>query len=114
LGEIKLIYFDISGDAVLGKKIAERISNEIQKAGAFTVTEDREQADAALKIYVRHESDGDEPEDASAAAIVRLVNAEGFVVYPDRRRVSGWKYVGTVGKLPLRIAQDFLRAAKAK
>jgi hypothetical protein len=114
LREVRLIYIELSGEQILGKKIAEQISAEIQKSGAFVITGDKEQADAALKIYVRHESDGDAPSDATVAAIVRLVNAEGFVVYPNRRRVSGWKYVGTILKLPARVAQDLEKAKQAK
>ena len=53
----------------------------------------------------------DAPEDATIAAIVRLVNAEGFVVYPNQRRVSGWKYVGAIAKLPARVAQDLMKSA---
>jgi hypothetical protein len=109
-GEIKQIYLEISGDQVLGKQIAAQIAAELGKSGRFKITSDKEQAEAALKIYVRHESDGDSREDASVTAIVRLVNAEGFVVYPNRRKISGWKYVGTMAKLPTRIASDLAEA----
>jgi hypothetical protein len=109
LAEIRSIYVEISGDEVLGKEIAEKISAELGASSRFQVTNDKDQADAALKIYVRHESDGDTRADASVAAIVRLVNEKGFVVYPNRRGVSGWKYVGTMAKLPARIAADLAR-----
>lgn len=112
LAEIKSIYIEISGDKVLGEKIGERIAADIQNSGAFAITTDRESADAALKIYVRHESDADTREEASVAAVVRLVNAKGFVVYPNVPRVSGWKYVGTLARLPARIAGDLIRARK--
>lgn len=114
LREVRLIYIELSGEQILGKKIVQQISAELQKSGAFIITGNKEQADAALKIYVRHESDGDTPSDATVATIVRLVNAEGFVVYPNRRRVSGWKYVGTILKLPARVAQDLAKAKQAK
>lgn len=104
--EIKQIFIEISGDGVLGKQIAERLSAELQNSGRFSVTKDKESADAALKIYVRHESDVDEPSEKMVAVIVRLVNAEGFVVYPNQKDISGWKYVGEIIKLPKRIADD--------
>jgi hypothetical protein len=111
LNEIKTIYIEITGDDILGKQIAERMTSEINSFGRFEIVADKEKADAALKIYVRHESDVDEPEEKMVTGIVRLVNSEGFVVYPNRRGVSGWKYVGEFGKLPNRIAGD-LNAAK--
>jgi hypothetical protein len=109
LNEIKQIFIEISGDEILGKQIAEKISGDIQNSGRFVITTDKEIADAALKIYVRHESDVDAPEEKMVTAIVRLVNAEGFVVYPNRKGISGWKYVGEIGKLPKRIAGDLTK-----
>ncbi|MCY7375717.1 MAG: hypothetical protein LH472_07065, partial [Pyrinomonadaceae bacterium] len=112
LSEIKGIYLEISGDQILGNRIATQIAAELEKSGRFSITSDKEQAEAALKIYIRHESDGDSREEASVAAIVRLVNAEGFVIYPNRQRISGWKYVGTMAKLPTRIASDLAKSKR--
>ncbi len=106
LKEIKQIFIEISGDEVLGKQIAEQLAAEIQSLGRFSISNDKENADAALKIYVRHESDVDDPNEKIVTVIVRLVNAEGFVVYPNRKGISGWKYVGEIAKLPKRIADD--------
>lgn len=111
LSEIKLIFVETTGDSILGKQIAEQISNELKSAGKFETTNDKESADAALKIYVRHESDVDAPEQKIVTAIVRLVNAKGFVVYPNERKISGWKYVGEIGRLPKRISDDLNKAA---
>jgi hypothetical protein len=110
LNEIKKIYIEVTGDVILGKQIAEQISNEIRSAGRFEITNDKESADAALKLYIRHESDVDTPEEKIVTAVVRLVNAEGFVVYPNRRKISGWKYVGEIARLPKRIADDLNKA----
>ncbi len=112
LGEIRHIYFELSGDEVLGKQITAQLAEELGKSSRFAITTDKELADAALKLYVRHESDSDEPDEKTVAVIVRLVNAKGFVVYPNRKGVSGWKYVGTITKLPLRVASDLMRAKK--
>lgn len=109
LTEIRRIYIEITGDQILGKQIAEQISAEISANGRFSVTNDKELADAALKIYVRHESDVDEPNEKMITAIVRLVNAEGFIVFPNQKRVSAWKYIGEIGKLPKRIAGDLVK-----
>ena len=106
LSEIRQIYIEITGDQVLGKQISEQISAEMGQTGRFVVTNDKESADAALKIYVRHESDVDEPNEKIVTAIVRLVNAQGFMVYPNRKKVSAWKYIGEIGKVPKRIVAD--------
>lgn len=110
LNEISLICIEISGDEILGKQIAEKIAVELGKSGRFSVTNDKELADGALKIYVRHEADGDSRDEASVTAILSLINAKGFVVYPNQKGISGWKYVGTMAKLPARIAADLSKA----
>jgi hypothetical protein len=112
LNEIRQVYFEITGDDILGKQVADQVADELGRSGRFTVTTDKESADAALKLYVRHESDTDEPDEKTVAVIVRLVNAKGFVVYPNRKGISGWKYVGTIRKLPLRVAADLVNAKK--
>ena len=112
LREIRYIVLEISGDELLGREIADRIARELGASSGLVVTADQEKADAALKIFIRHESDGETREDATVAAIVRLVNAKGFVVYPAARGVSAWKYVGTLANLPARIARDLSAAKK--
>jgi hypothetical protein len=114
LNEIKVVYIEITGDLVLGRQVSERIAADFEKSGVFITTTDKESADARLKIYVRHESDADTREEASVAAFVWLINEKGFVVYPNQRRVSGWKYVGTLAKLPARIAGDLIKAKGKK
>lgn len=111
LNEVKRIFLDISGDENLGGQIQEQISDEILKNGTFTIVP-KEKAEARLRIFVRRES-----EDGTATAIVRLINAERFVVYPNRKRVTAWKYVGQAVNLPKRIVQDIVStklADKAK
>lgn len=111
LRAVRTIFLDITGDRTIGGMIRESLTDELERGGRFHVTSNREQADAALKVFVRHESDGDDPEDRSATLIVRLVNARGFVIYPDIRRASGWKYVGVAVRLAPRIARDLSGAA---
>lgn len=110
LAEVRHVYIEPTGDQVLGKQVAEQVAGSLSQLTNLSVTSDKELADAALKLYVRHESDVDDPDEKTVTVIVRLVNAEGFVVYPNRRRVTGWKYVGPIGKLPSRIAADLMRA----
>jgi hypothetical protein len=105
------VYVEHSGDQVLGKRIAAEIASELA-GGPFTITTDKELADAALKLHVRHESDVDDPEEKMVTVLVRLVNEKGFVIYPNRKGITGWKYVGPINKLPSRVAEDLLNAKK--
>lgn len=110
--EVKRIYLEISGDAVLGEQIAKQLAEKLGNSGKLFVTTDKDSADAALKLYVRHESDVDDPEEKTVAVVARLVNARGYVIYPNRRGVSAWKYVGTIRKLPVRLAADLINAKR--
>lgn len=109
--DVTHVYIEHTGDQVLGKRIAEDIASKLA-GGPLTVTTDQELAGAKMKLHVRHESDVDDPEEKTVAVMVRLVNAKGFVIYPNRKGITGWKYVGTINKLPARVAEDLLKAKK--
>ena len=100
---------DISGDEVFDSQIREQISAEFLKNKSLTIVP-KEKAEARLILYVRRESDAENPENDTALAIVRLVNSEGFVIYPNRKRVTGWKYLGQTVDLPKRIVRDLISA----
>ncbi len=112
LSEVRRIFLDVSGDENFDRQIQEQISKDIVKNGTFTIVP-KEKAEARLIIYLRREPDAANPEDGSATAIVRLVNAEGFVIYPNRKRVTSWKYIGQSVNLPKRIVQDLISAKTA-
>lgn len=105
LAEVKNIYVEVLGDENFSGQINRLLSDEITKNKAFTVLTDKEQADAALKISVQHD-----PEDKFIRVIVRLVNAEGFVIYPSGKGLIGWKYAGKAEDLPKRIVRDLINA----
>lgn len=109
LAEIRKIYIEITGDDILGGRIKDEISAELSRSN-ISVVQTKQEADGRLIIYIRDESDGDEPEDKSITIILRLVNEEGFVIFPNRKGVSGWKYIGVIGKLPPRISNDLANA----
>ncbi len=113
LSEIKRIYLDLSGDEEFSGQVQQQMSAEILRNGTFLIVP-KEKADARLIIFVRRESDANNPADEMATAIVRLVNSQGFVVYPTRKRISGWKYVGAISKLSARIADDLAKTKLTK
>lgn len=106
LSEVRRIFLDVSGDETFVGQMQAQISADILKNGTFTIVP-KEKAEARLIIFVRRESDA---ENGTATAIVRLVNAEGFVIYPSRKRVIGWKYLGQTTDLPKRIVRDLISA----
>jgi len=64
-----------------------------------------EQADAALKISIKPSP----AVDSRVIAIVRAVNANGYVVWPASRRGSSWRYVGQPDYVAERIVADLTR-----
>ncbi len=108
LGQIRYLFVEITGDAILGSQIAAQVAERLNHSRRFTITPDSELAEAKLKLYVRHESDVDDPDEKTVAVIVRMVNAKGFVIYPNRKKVSAWKYVGSIKDLPSRVASDLI------
>ncbi len=107
LAEVHRIFIEILGDEDSGARIGNQISSELDGNKTLSIASSKDQADAVLKVSVHRE-----PESGTTAVIVRLVNSEGFVIYPSKKHVSGWKYVGTAEKLPGKIIRD-LNAARA-
>ena len=70
-----------------------------------------DQADAALKISVRKATV--RAEDTRVIVTVRAVSANGYVVWPDTRRSSSWRYVGNPRFVADQIVNDLTRAIEA-
>jgi hypothetical protein len=68
-------------------------------------------ADAALKISVRRASD--RADDQRVIAIVRVVNANGYVVWPVSRRGSSMRYVGRPRYVAERVLTDVMKSVNA-
>ena len=105
LADVKRIYIEILGDETSSGQIGNQISSELLNNKTFAISSDKESADAVLKISVQRES-----ERGTTAVIVRLVNSEGFVIYPNQKQVSGWKYAGKTEKLSGKIVRDLIFA----
>ena len=105
LADVKRIYIEILGDETSSGQIGNQISSELLNNKTFAISSDKESADAVLKISVQNKS-----ESGTTAVIVRLVNSEGFVIYPNQKQVSGWKYAGKTEKLAGKIVRDLISA----
>ncbi len=106
--QVNKIYLDISGNNNYHEVFNDEIINEISKNNAFSVETNREFADARLKISIRRSPNS---RDGKITVEVSLHNADGAVIYPTRKNVKHWKYIGKAENLPRKIVAD-LNAAK--
>mgnify|MGYP000098976598 CR=1 FL=1 len=109
LKNIKYIYVEVTGDDKYGRQIGEQLMDKLNQNKRFLAVNNKEKADGLLKVSVRRESDNGKDENAIVSAVVRLVNADGFVVFPSKMKVSAWKYVGNATKIPTQIVKDLGR-----
>jgi len=109
LKNIKYIFVEVSGDEKYGRQVGEQLMDKLNASRRFSAVNNRDKADGLLKVSVRREHDNGADENTIVSAIVRLVNADGFVVFPNKRRVSGWKYVGNATKIPDQIVKDLIK-----
>ena len=106
IAEIKYLYIEVSGDERFGRQLGEQIMDKINANQRFLAVNNKEKADGMLKVAVRREHDNVRDEQTIVTATVRLVNAEGFVVFPNRKKVSAWRYVGPATEIPARVVRD--------
>jgi hypothetical protein len=129
LAGVKKIYLDISGDRRLVQQLSRLISQNLQVGQRVRTTENKDEADAALKLNIREmdarrtarsderkQSAGaragangdDESETISTVVTVRLVNEDGAVIWPVNRGKPKGVYEGKLSKVTQRIAGDLL------
>lgn len=97
LGQVRSVFLELKGkrDATFEQLLrAGWARTGVRLAGS------RDTADAALKISISENAPG------RVTAIVRLVNAEGEVIWPKAERASGWRYNGEPQAVAARIAAD--------
>ena len=109
LKNIKYIYIEVSGDEKFGRQIGEQLLDKFNANKRFLAVNNKEKADGMLKVSVRREHDNAKDEQTFVTATVRLVNADGFVVFPGKRRVSAWRYVGKATQIPAQVVKDLAK-----
>jgi hypothetical protein len=112
LKNIKYIYIEVSGDDKFGRQIGEQLMDKFNENKRFLAVNNKEKADGLLKVSVRREHDNSSDEKTFVTATVRLVNTDGYVVYPSKKKFSAWRYVGNATKIPERVVKDLAGAAK--
>jgi hypothetical protein len=129
LAGVKKIYLDISGDPRLVQQLSRLISQNLQVGQRVSTTENKDEADAALKLNIRElparkTARGDERKQPagvgtgananddiatlSTVVTVRLVNEDGAVIWPVKNRKPKGVYDGTLPDVTQRIAGDLL------
>jgi hypothetical protein len=106
LKNIKYIYIEVSGDDKFGRQIGEQLMDKFNADKRFLAVNNKEKADGLLKVSVRREHDNAKDEQTFVTATVRLVNADGFVVFPSKKKVSAWRYVGKATDIPEKVVKD--------
>src|SRR5262245_34567829 len=99
---VKKVHVDPFGDDSIGKQFRDQLSSALRANRRFTLTVNRDEADAVLKGKITTTR----PEQVSAT--VRLVNAKGEVLWPIKGPVTGKQYQGSVATIAGQIARDLL------
>jgi hypothetical protein len=108
LHEVRRVYLQATADNEATRKLLVELQGRLGN-GILTVSA-ADNAEAAVKISAQRASD--QPDDPRVVAIVRAVNADGRVVWPDSRRKGSWKYIGEPRFVAERIASDLTKAVR--
>jgi hypothetical protein len=112
-GEVQSVFVEAVGPNVLRQRLDDELRRRL-KTNSIVRFAEREQADAALKISVRPASKS--KDEQRVIAIVRVVSANGYVMWPMSRRGSSWRYVGradyVVGRILTDLESDLARARR--
>jgi len=108
LKEVRHVHIQLISDNELAKGFSQELRARL--AGGIVTTSSVDDADAALKISVQRASN--KPDETRVIVVVRAVNANGYLLWPDPRRGGSWKYVGQPGNVAQRVASDLSSAVQ--
>jgi hypothetical protein len=119
--QVKKVYVQSSGDS--NQHIRDMLINELQSRSVFIVTQNEEEADAALKVFVKLQPNvkreavqkayGDTTiskanEEGRGSIIIQLVNASGDVIWPMAPNLHGREYIGPARKITIKVVTDLV------
>lgn len=107
LNEVHRVYVQAVRDNSPSQVLLGQMRISLTGSGQLQFSESGE-ADAALKISARPASA--QADDQRVIAIVRVVNSNGYVVWPVSRRGSSMRYVGRPPYVAERIMTDLTKA----
>ncbi len=113
LTEVKRICIETTGDGTLSARLKSLLTLLMDTDSRLSVTENRDEADALLKVFVKSES-AESPQKISAT--VRLINATGFVIWPAIKEGSGSVFAGSSEEVAdaiiNRLSEDIRKSKK--
>jgi hypothetical protein len=104
LREVRAVYLQATVDNEATKELLAELT--VRLGNGILATANADDADAAMKISARRTSD------SRVTVVLKMVNADGHVVWPESRRGGSWKYVGGPRFVAERIANDLTRAVR--
>jgi hypothetical protein len=89
LAEVKKVHIEVTGGESFNQQIRDTLTASLQSSGKVTLVASRNEADAVLKVHATADASG------KATVFARLVNAPGYVLWPQRATGSGAKFIGS-------------------
>ena len=111
LNEVSRVYVQAIGDNALNQALLAEVRARLVAGGAVQDS-GADQADAALKFSARPASA--RADDLRVSVTVRVVNANGYVVWPGARGGSRWRYVGQPRFVAERIVADLVKDIRSR
>lgn len=95
------LYLEVSNSESLRKMLTTALQQRLQANGKLQLTTDREAADVALKVTIQSNTNAER-----ITVLVRIVNADGKVIWPLTPNTRGRQYIGTREMIVERLRQD--------
>ena len=100
LSEVKRVFVEALGDQPANREVRRLLVKQLRSSNRFTVAQSKDDADAVLKFSALPGRE--------TRVIVRLVNANGFVIWPVDTTGSGREYTGRADESASKIVADVL------
>lgn len=106
LAQVKRVFVEALGDQPISEQVRGLLIKRLAESRRLTVAQNMDEADAVLKLSAMQESN------RTRAVIVRLVNADGYVIWPVKGLGSGQRYTGRPVSVAARILEDLVGAVR--
>ena len=113
LVRVKKVYVETHGDESASQVVNRMVVRQLQLSGRFTLSKNRNEADALLKVAVKRvpstAQKGRYGQRDGLAFEVQLLNAGGNVIWPLSERSSKGRYLGlTANQVSSQVIKDLL------
>jgi hypothetical protein len=116
LSEVKRVYVPSLGDSSFSQQLRERLITGLQASGRFTVTENPDDAEAALKGSAKRETSQVDRATGQTvdigSATLQLVNASGRVLWSMASGSSRRRYRGSASAVADEVIKELLKKSR--